>query len=196
MESKNKGPLRTVALALGALGVVYGDIGTSPLYSVNELFFGHKAAHITQAGVLGSISLVLWALTIMVTIKYVVLILRADSDGEGGVFALFSLLRDVKSRGKPIISLLLIVAAGLLLGDGIITPAISVISAVEGLKVITPQLGSFVVPITIVILSGLFFIQKNGTAKIGKVFGPVILLWFIIISILGEYLSLDTHKYF
>lgn len=182
---KQKGFIKTIALSLGALGVVYGDIGTSPLYAVNELFFGHKSAHINRANVLESISLVLWALTIMVTIKYVVLILRADSDGEGGVFALFSLLRFVKSRTKPIVATLLIVAAGLLIGDGIITPAISVISAVEGLKVITPQLATFVVPITIIILSGLFFIQKKGTAKIGKVFGPIILVWFIIITILG-----------
>lgn len=176
-----------LGMSLAALGVVYGDIGTSPLYSVNEIFFGRAKEFIGRGDVLGIISIVFWALTLTVSIKYVLMVLRADSEGEGGVFALFSLLQGSKKNNKftAILSTLLIIAAGLLLGDGIITPAISVISAVEGLKVATSTFNAYIVPITIAILTGLFLIQSSGTHKIGKLFGPIIVVWFVAIGVIG-----------
>jgi len=173
-------------LTLAALGVVYGDIGTSPLYAVNQIFFGHGGVAPTPINVYGCISLVLWALTIVVAIKYIVFVLRADNDGEGGVFALFGLLKnEEKRRSVGVLLILLLFAAGLLFGDGMITPAISVLSAVEGLQVAAPALQGMVVPVTIVILIFLFVIQRRGTAKIGKVFGPIIVVWFMAITLLG-----------
>lgn len=175
-----------LALCLGALGVVYGDIGTSPLYAVNEMFFGHHRLALDQSTILGVTSLVFWALTIIIAIKYIVFVLSADNDGEGGIFALVGLL--TKSHLKNIyrfIIPILILAAGLLYGDGMITPAISIISAVEGLKVATPVLEPFIVPITLVILTGLFSIQKHGTHKIGRLFGPIIIAWFLAIGTIG-----------
>jgi len=174
-------------MSLAALGVVYGDIGTSPLYAINEIFFGRARNAIIQADVLGVISIVFWALTLTVSVKYVLMVLRADSDGEGGVFALFSLIQNSKANNKftKILSTLLIIAAGLLLGDGIITPAISVISAVEGLKVMTTTFNPYIVPITIVILTGLFAIQSSGTHTIGRLFGPIIVVWFVAIGLIG-----------
>lgn len=179
--------LRLLGLSLSSLGVVYGDIGTSPLYAINEIFFGHGSVNSNPESVLGSISLVFWALTIVVSFKYVFLVLRADNEGEGGVFALYSLLERVKKKGKfsIIMASLLVFAAGLLLGDGIITPAISVLSAVEGLKAVTDSLGSYIVPITIMILTALFAVQRYGTAKVGTVFGPIVVCWFVSIGILG-----------
>ena len=176
-----------LGMSLAALGVVYGDIGTSPLYAVNEIFFGHAREAISRGDVLGIISIVFWALTLTVSIKYVLIVLRADSDGEGGVFALFSLIQNsaVNNRFTKILSTLLIIAAGLLLGDGIITPAISVVSAIEGLKVMTTTFNPYIVPITIAILTGLFFIQSSGTHKIGKLFGPIIVVWFFAIGLIG-----------
>ncbi len=178
-------PLLT--MCLGALGVVYGDIGTSPLYAVNEIFFGRAHNAIGRGDILSLISIVFWALTLTVSIKYVILVLRADSEGEGGVFALFSLIRNNKTKNNftKLLITLLIIAAGLLLGDGIITPAISVISAVEGLRVATSALNAYIVPITIIILTGLFLIQSSGTHRIGKLFGPIIVVWFIAIGIIG-----------
>ncbi len=176
---------RLAFLTLGALGVVYGDIGTSPLYAVREIFFGHAATTHTQADVLGVISLIFWALTLIVTIKYVIFVLRADSDGEGGVFAIYSLIYQLKKKKYQILLLMTIFASGLLFGDGIITPAISVLSAVEGLTVATPFFTPYIVPITIAILTGLFLIQKKGTAKVGLVFGPIMLTWFIVLALLG-----------
>ncbi len=173
-------------LALAALGVVFGDIGTSVLYAMNEIFFGNHAAHLTRQNELGATSLALWALTIIVSFKYVLYVLRADNAGEGGVFALFGLLRDNKRRVALILTgALFVLSAGLLFGDGLITPAISVLSAVEGLKVAAPALERFVVPITVVILIGLFAIQSQGTGKVGKFFGPIVTLWFGVIAILG-----------
>ncbi len=177
-------PSGTLLLALGALGVVFGDIGTSPLYAVNELFFGHALAHYTRADVIGAISLIFWALTLIIAFKYVFFVMRADDQGEGGVYALFSQIRSIAS--KPVVLLLLLIfGSGLLYGDGIITPAISVISAIEGLKLITPALSAWVVPITISILTALFSIQYKGTHTIGKLFGPIMLLWFGTIACLG-----------
>ena len=170
---------KTLLMCIAALGVVYGDIGTSPLYAINEIMFGHGDIHKYSNSVVGAISLVIWALTMVVSFKYVVFVLRADSDGEGGVFALYSLLHKLKKKWVGLMIPLLILAAGLLLGDGIITPAISVLSAVEGMKVVTSALHPFIVPFTVVILTGLFYIQKKGTAKIGRIFVPIIIVWFL-----------------
>jgi KUP system potassium uptake protein len=182
--SKTSKKIGLFGLSLGALGVVYGDIGTSPLYAVNEILL-HANGNRSTEFVLGAISTVFWALTIIVSLKYVLLVLRADNDGEGGVFSLFAQLRKYK---KPVIGFLttaLVLAAGLLFGDGLITPAISVLSAVEGLKVAAPGLEPFVIPITLAILTGLFAIQSKGTSVVGKLFGPIILVWFISIGLLG-----------
>ncbi len=174
----------TIILALGALGVVFGDIGTSPLYAINELFFGHALARHTQQDVVGAISLIFWALTLIIAFKYVFFVMRADDQGEGGVYALYSQI--LSFAKKPTVLLLFLVfGSGLLYGDGIITPAISVISAVEGLKLITPTLSAWIVPITIGILTGLFAIQYKGTNMIGKLFGPIMLLWFFTLGSLG-----------
>ncbi len=174
-----------LGLSLGALGIVYGDIGTSPLYAVNEIFFGHAHVHRTESAILKLISLVLWSLIMVVAFKYVVWVLKADNEGEGGVFALLALLKRYKTRVVVAMTVLLVFAAGLLFGDGIITPAISVLSAIEGLRVETPALSPYIVPLTIVILTGLFAIQSRGTHKIGRLFGPVVLCWFIVIAALG-----------
>lgn len=174
-----------IKMSLGALGVVYGDIGTSPLYAINEIFFGKANIVHNLQNILGGISLVVWSLTIIVAFKYVIFVLRADNDGEGGVFALYGLLSKKRFRLGAIITTLLIFAAGLLYGDGIITPAISVISAVEGLKVVTVAFEPFIIPITIIILTALFLVQNKGTHKIGSVFGPIIIIWFLSIAGLG-----------
>ena len=174
-----------LALTIGAMGVVYGDIGTSPLYAVNQIFFGHSDVAVNDANVIGCISLVLWTITTVVLFKYLVFVLRADNDGEGGTFALYGLIHKHKRRGLAFLLWLLMLAAGLLFGEGIITPAISVLSAVEGLKTVTPTFDRFVVPITIAILTTLFLIQRKGTAQVGKVFGPIISCWFLSIGALG-----------
>jgi KUP system potassium uptake protein len=181
---KNIGMFALLGLCLGALGVVYGDIGTSPLYAVNEIFFGHGNTVPTVHNIYGAISLVVWILTLIITIKYVTFVLRADADGEGGVFALFHLLEQSKVK-KRIMLGILILAAGLLFGEGIITPSISVLSAVEGLKIINPGFDTFIIPITLIILTLLFLLQSRGTHQIGKIFGPVMMVWFIVIGYLG-----------
>lgn len=174
-----------IALSLAALGVVYGDIGTSPLYAMKEIFFGKEAAILNHASVLGVTSTIFWALTLIVSVKYVLLVLRADHQKEGGVFALYALLRHMASKYRKLILGMLVLAAGLLFGDGVITPAISVISAVEGLGVVAPTLSGWVVPITLIILTGLFAVQKNGTSRIGAIFGPIMLVWFFVIGVMG-----------
>jgi KUP system potassium uptake protein len=184
MHAQNHSIKNIALLALGALGVVYGDIGTSPLYAINEIFFGHALSHFTHLDVLGAISMVVWALTLVVAFKYIIFVLRADSEGEGGVFALYNLLTSLPKSGVIVPGLLLF-AAGLLYGDGIITPAISVISAVEGIRILTPTLTPFVIPITIIILTAIFAFQYKGTHKIGNVFGPIMLVWFCTLGILG-----------
>jgi KUP system potassium uptake protein len=175
-------------LALTALGVVFGDIGTSPLYAFQVALsgLGHPAP--TAAEVLGIVSLILWALVIMVSLKYVVFILRADNDGEGGILALLSLVAaDAVADGArlPLLVLLGVVGASLLYGDGVITPAISVLSAMEGLKLVAPGFETFILPATMAILVGLFLIQRHGTHSIGKLFGPIMVVWFVVIGVLG-----------
>ena len=176
-----------LTLALGALGVVYGDIGTSPLYALRECFHGSHGVALSRDNVLGVLSLMFWALTMTVSVKYTLYILRADNKGEGGTLALTALASSgLKSlRGRTFVALLGVFGASLVYGDGTITPAISVLSAVEGLGLAAPDLADFVVPITILILIGLFSIQRHGTARVGALFGPVMITWFSVIGLLG-----------
>jgi KUP system potassium uptake protein len=175
-----------LVLALGALGVVYGDIGTSPLYTEQVIFTTHRAAaQATTAGVYGAVSLIFWALTIVVSIKYAGFIMRAHNRGDGGIMALTALLQRHKVAHRAVLITLGIFGAALFFGDGIITPAISVLGSVQGLKVIEPGLAHLVVPISVVILVALFLIQRHGSGSIGWLFGPVILVWFVAIGLLG-----------
>ncbi len=176
-------------MAVAALGVVYGDIGTSPLYAIRQAFYGEHGIPATQNNVLGVLSLVFWALVLVVTIKYHIVIIRADNKGEGGVLALMALVNGSRlARNlspRRIMIVLGIFGAALIYADGALTPAISVMSAVEGLEVATPTLAHLVVPLTLVILVALFFFQSRGTARIGAVFGRVMLVWFLVIAVLG-----------
>lgn len=178
----------SAALAFLALGVVYGDIGTSPLYAIRECFHGPHAIEPTHDHVLGVLSLIFWALIIVISVKYLVFVLRAGNHGEGGILALTALATPIRPTGKSERSILIVIGifgAALLYGDGIITPAISVLGAMEGLSVATPGLAPYVVPITVVILTALFWFQSRGTATIGKVFGPIMLVWFGVLAALG-----------
>jgi KUP system potassium uptake protein len=185
-------------LALGALGVVYGDIGTSPLYAVKECFHGLHGIALTEANVLGVLSLIFWSLVMVVSLKYVAFILRADNKGEGGIFALLELLPKsgdaLSPRTMSVVVFLALFGSALLYGDGIITPAISVLSAIEGLEVATEAAAPFILPLTVLVLFGLFFIQKWGTAGIGRIFGPVMIFWFIILGALGLVQIIETPQ--
>jgi KUP system potassium uptake protein len=175
-------------LALTAIGVVYGDIGTSPLYAFQVALTGLGHPIPQPHEVFGIVSLIFWALMLMVSLKYVVFVLRADNEGEGGILALLSLVGGDRVRDGatlPILVLLGIVGAALLYGDGVITPAISVLSAMEGLKLVAPHFDKFIVPVTLAILIGLFLIQRRGTESIGRLFGPVMVIWFVTIGVLG-----------
>ncbi len=179
-----------LGLALGALGVVYGDIGTNPLFALQEAFGGRDALACSPDNVLGVLSLVFWALVLVISVKYLGFVMRASNDGEGGILALLALVpkrRDAKGieRRPAWLVLLVLFGAALLYGDGIVTPSISVLSAVEGLKATAPVTATAVVPITIAILVALFFAQRHGTSRIGSVFGPIMILWFLAIGILG-----------
>ncbi len=179
---------RLVTLSLAALGVVFGDIGTSPLYAIRECFHGEYSIPVTTPNVLGVLSLLIWSILLIVTLKYLTFIMRADNEGEGGILALTSLIisHSKKSRSERWVLVSLgLFGAALLYGDGMITPSISVLSAVEGIQIIAPSFSPLVIPVTIVILAGLFLFQHNGTAKVGSFFGPVILLWFISIGLCG-----------
>jgi KUP system potassium uptake protein len=183
-----KDPKRLAILSLGALGVVFGDIGTSPLYALKEVFGGtHHPVPISEPNVLGVLSLVFWALMLVVTIKYIIFVMRADNKGEGGIIALMTLVVHVSSdaRRARILMLLGLAGAALFYGDGTITPAVSVLSAVEGLEVATPTFKPYVIPITLVVLTGLFTVQKWGTGRMGSLFGPVMALWFGVLALLG-----------
>jgi KUP system potassium uptake protein len=182
-------PARAGRLALAALGVVYGDIGTSPLYTLRACMTGDPSLAPNHADVLGVLSLIIWALTLVVSMKYLAFIMRADNRGEGGIFALLALLpesaRPPKVGRVGVAAALVIVGAGLLYGDGIITPAISVLSAVEGLQVAAPGLRPLVLPVTCVVLVALFAIQSRGTGRIGRWFGPLMAVWFVTIGVIG-----------
>jgi KUP system potassium uptake protein len=174
-------------LAVGAIGVVFGDIGTSPLYALKESFVGHHPLAVDRPHVFGVLSLIFWTMMLVVTIKYVLVILRADNKGEGGSLALLALIgRTLKqSRWTGAVAMLGVVATALFYGDAIITPAVSVLSAVEGLTIVQDGLAPLVLPITVVILIGLFAIQSRGTATVGKLFGPVMLVYFAVLAVLG-----------
>ena len=175
-------------LVVGAIGVVFGDIGTSPLYTLRQCFGGEHLVPLTPANVLGVLSIIFWALMIIVTAKYVTLIMRADNRGEGGILALTALVsRGLGNRGRrrwwPVG--FGIFGAAMFYGDGMITPAISVLGAVEGLEIIAPHLHPFIVPVTLVIVVALFAIQKRGTASVGRLFGPIMCAWFVVLAVLG-----------
>ncbi|MFT3929525.1 MAG: potassium transporter Kup [Spongiibacteraceae bacterium] len=188
MAFENPVNARNSTLALAALGVVYGDIGTSPLYTIKEIFgSGHHPVPINHANILGMLSLIFWSLIVVVTMKYLVMILRADNKGEGGVMALMSLVLRAAGHAPYSRKLMLLglFGAALFYGDSVITPAISVLSAVEGLEVAAPGLEPYVIPITLGVLVALFVVQKHGTEKVGKFFGPITLLWFLSLAAIG-----------
>ncbi|MEI8081720.1 MAG: KUP/HAK/KT family potassium transporter, partial [Actinomycetes bacterium] len=188
---------RKLALGLGALGVVFGDIGTSPLYAFQQIFAGPNPIVPDEHRVFGAVSLIFWTLTLIVSVKYVLIVMRADNDGEGGIMALAALavagtMRT--GRRKMVIMGLGILGAALFYGDGMITPAVSVLSAVEGLEVAKPSLAAWVVPIAVVVLLALFAVQRRGTGRIGAVFGPVMLVWFFAIGLFGLLSILATPR--
>lgn len=176
---------RFATLVLGSIGVVYGDIGTSPLYAFREALrpFSHDGVHENE--VIGLISLMIWTLTIIVTLKYVLFLLRADNDGEGGTLSLLALLMKKAKGNTAILFLAGLTGAALFIGDAMITPALSVLSAVEGLKLVTPTLSDYVLPISVTILAALFLVQSRGTAAVSKFFGPITLVWFIAMALGG-----------
>lgn len=176
------------ALTIGAIGVVYGDIGTSPLYTIKEIFSAHTGIVLNTSNILGAISSVFWVLMLVVTLKYVILVLRADNRGEGGIMALAALAISAAEHNKGRKRTLLLIGAmgaALFYGDSIITPAISVLSAVEGLQIAAPSLADYVIPISVGILIALFALQSYGTSMVGKLFGPIIMLWFTVLGIVG-----------
>ncbi|MEZ4407377.1 MAG: potassium transporter Kup [Polyangiales bacterium] len=185
-----RSPRDLALLALGAVGVVYGDIGTSPLYAIKECFAQPHGVRVDPGNVLGILSLVFWSLTLVIVVKYVTFVLRADNRGEGGTMALLALVDSAdslekKRRLRQVLGGLALFGASLLYGDGIITPAISVLSSIEGLEVATDKVHDFVVPVTVAIIIGLFSFQKRGTASVGKIFGPATLVWFVSIAAAG-----------
>lgn len=185
------------ALTLGAIGVVYGDIGTSPLYTIKEIFGESTGIALTHSNIVGAISAVFWALMFIVTLKYIVLVLRADNRGEGGVMALLALAASSARNklGKKTFMLGLgVMGAALFYGDSILTPAISVLSAVEGLEIVAPGLSHYVLPISITILIALFLFQKHGTEMVGKFFGPIVILWFVVLGSIGVSNIIDNPQ--
>ncbi|MGE5477111.1 MAG: KUP/HAK/KT family potassium transporter, partial [Bacteroidales bacterium] len=179
---------RLATLSLAAIGVVYGDIGTSPLYTIKECFGGEHGLPVIPANVLGIASLVFWALIVVVTLKYILFVMRADNRGEGGILALLALAMHsahTDKRGMGPVMILGLFGCALFFGDGTITPAISVLSAVEGLEVASPAFARYVEPVTLGIICVLFFVQSYGTTKIGAVFGPIMAVWFIALAALG-----------
>ena len=183
-----RGRSRTAALTLAALGVVYGDIGTSPLYTIKEIFSKSTGVPLNPETIIGAVSVVFWALMLVVTLKYVVLILRADNRGEGGIVALLALASQ-STANRPVLRrrLLLLGTFGacLFYGDSVLTPAISVLSAVEGLEIVTPTLKPWVLPISVGVLLGLFMAQRHGTAIVGRWFGPIVAVWFLVLAAVG-----------
>jgi len=186
-DSGARGGSLRLGLTLAALGVVYGDIGTSPIYAIRECFHGDFAIAVTDANVLGILSLVFWSLTLVVSIKYLGLVLRADNNGEGGALALTALLMGKRTagNGRKMLAAAGLFAASLLYGDGMITPAISVLSAIEGIGTVTPSFDPWVIPTVVIILAALFMLQPRGTGRVGMMFGPIIMVWFITLACLG-----------
>ena len=186
--SHGHGNIGLFGLVIGAIGVVFGDIGTSPLYTIREAFSPHYGLVANHDTVLGVLSMIFWSLTLVVTVKYVTIIMRADNDGEGGIMALMALAQRCfpkDSRTAYIVGILGIFGASLFFGDGVITPAVTVLSAIEGLEVVAPRMHAWIVPITVLVLIVLFATQRFGTARVGKVFGPVMVVWFLALAVLG-----------
>jgi KUP system potassium uptake protein len=197
-DTSHRGRSGFVGLTLTAVGVVYGDIGTSPLYTVRECFFGPHGMPVTHDNVLGVLSLIVWALILVVSVKYIAIVMRADNEGEGGILALTALVLPRNNRidnerrknerlsvARPVLVLLGIFGAALLYGDGMITPAISVLGAVEGLNLATPVFAPWVVPLSLMVIVALFVLQRFGTHRVGKLFGPIMVVWFITLIVLG-----------
>ncbi len=186
--SQSNSKKKLSALVIGAIGVVYGDIGTSPLYAMKETFAGHHPIAVVEANILGVLSLMFWTIMALVSLKYVAIIMRADNRGEGGSLALLALVSELTRANKKMrwtVTMLGIFAAALFFGDSMITPAISVLSAVEGLNVVAPELGKFVLPVTAGVLTALFVVQKRGTGVVGMAFGPIMIAWFGVLALLG-----------
>ena len=176
-----------MAMSLAALGVVYGDIGTSPLYAIRESFEAHDLG-VVEESVLGVLSLIFWSLLVVISTKYLLVVMRADNDGEGGILALTALVdprQHDSRRGRWLLIMVGLFGTALLYGDGMITPAISVLSAIEGLEIATPVLEPYVIPISAMILLALFSVQRHGTQAVGRVFGPVMIVWFLTLAALG-----------
>ncbi len=193
--SDSKSKQKLPALALGAIGVVYGDIGTSPLYAIQATFAGPHPLPVVEANILGVLSVMFWTIMLLVSFKYVTIILRADNNGEGGSLALLALVSELTTQYPKIkwfATALGVFAAALFFGDGMITPAISVLSAVEGLDLVSHQFKNFILPITVLILTGLFFIQKRGTGTVGMAFGPIMIIWFVCLAGFGI-ISIARH---
>ena len=185
---RHGGGRKNWALTLAAVGIVFGDIGTSPLYTMKEVFGGHHPLDITHGNVLGILGLVFWSLIVVVTCKYVIFIMRADNHGEGGIMAMLALVQRVRPRNTRVAWLLAVMGlfgASLFYGDAMITPAISVMSAIEGLRVAEPSLGRLVIPLSLLVLVVLFSIQSRGTRAVGSWFGPIMVLWFLVLGVLG-----------
>ncbi len=194
-NEQNGAKASVAGLAVAAVGVVFGDIGTSPLYTMREAFHGPHAMALNKTNVFGVLSLVFWSLILVVSLKYVVFIMRADNRGEGGIMAMMALAMKAvgdNRRARRFITVLALLGAALFYGDGVITPAMSILGAVEGLKVAAPSFEQYVVPITLVIVFGLFAFQRSGTARVGAVFGPVMMLWFVVLGGLG---LAEIHEY-
>ena len=186
-SNNNKGLKYLLYLSLGAVGIVYGDIGTSPLYAIKECFSPTHGLPVTHDNIMGVLSLIFWSLIIVITFKYLLLIIRLDNEGEGGILALMELVREKIGRRHSYIFVVAVglFGAALLYGDGVLTPAISVLSAVEGLNVATPFFEPYIIPLTLIILFALFYFQKGGTEKVGAVFGPITSIWFLVLAVLG-----------
>ncbi len=187
--SPSDGRRHQIALAVAAIGIVFGDIGTSPLYALRECFSPTHGIAVERDNIIGIVSLLIWALSLVVCVKYLVIVLRADNKGEGGILALVSLVSRYLPKGsvkrKALIALLGIIGAALLYSDGMITPAVSVLSAIEGLELISPKFVPYIMPLSILVLVALFPSQAKGTAKVGRVFGPIIVFWFLVMAVLG-----------
>src|SRR6185312_5542686 len=188
-------PPGLLTLALGSVGVVYGDIGTSPLYAFREAAMAASENHpVTRGVVLGVLSLIVWALIVTVTLKYVLILLRADNNGEGGTLSLTALASRALGRRTAFVFLVGVIGASMFLGDSVITPAISVLSAVEGLKIASPAFSDYVAPLTVIILLALFAAQSHGTAKVAALFGPIMVIWFVAIAVAGvTHIHDDPH---
>ena len=190
MKISRKNNSGLFVLSVAALGVVFGDIGTSPLYAIKMIFsIGNNILELNNDNVLGILSLIFWSLALIVSIKYITFIMRANNNGEGGIMALLSLAnKNAKTRRKKLIIMIIgMLGACMFYADGMITPAISVLSAIEGIELVTPTFSTFIIPITLIIIFGLFWAQSKGTSAVGFMFGPVMLIWFITLAALGLY---------